>query len=433
MKTGVRLGSALAVLVLCGAAGCHKESSAAAESGDSARPAVPVQTARVVRTTLRPSIDLIGTVVADPERMATLCARISAPVEELGALEGTHVEAGNVVVRQSREKVEADRVKAAATADESRAALTRLVAGPREQEVEVARKEVERAEVTVESARSKLDAIRTLHQRKEAPDRQLEEAQRALKTTEAERTASEARLRLLELGPRKEQIAEAEAHLAIAQADLAATQLQCDWAEVKSPIDGEVVELKARRGMQVDPGAALATVVDMTEVQVQARLPAARLAEVRSGMASEVRSDAMPGRPLEGRVFRLAYQGDEQAGDIPIWFTVSSPDKELRLGMVVQVRVYTAEIPDALVIPEQAVADQNGVAVATIVENGASKTVMMKLGTRAAGLVQVLEGLNEGDEVTTEGGYGLPPGTPVVVVKPPGTETSQEPPPRRSD
>jgi multidrug efflux pump subunit AcrA (membrane-fusion protein) len=400
--------------VLSTSAGCHRESTAA-DHGDGERPPVPVQTVKATRTTLRPSIELIGTVVADPERVAVLPARISAPVRDLLVLEGHHVSRADVVIQLSAEKVAAELAKAEATLAENQAALQRLAAGAREQELEVARKTCERAHLAVATAREKFEAIQGLHRRKEASDRQLADAERALQTSEADEAAAQAQLKLLELGPRKEAVAEAEAHVAVAQADVEAAKLQCEWAEIKSPINGELVELKARKGMQADPGAALATVVDLTEVHIQTRLPAARFAEVSPDATVEIHCDAMPHQVFAGKVFRLGHQSDVQTGDIPVWISVPNPDHKLRLGLVVHATLYTGDLSDAIVIPERAIAEQDGAIVTTIIEGGKTKTAQLKLGARAAGMVQVLEGLRDGDEVAIEGGYGLPPGTSVVV------------------
>jgi membrane fusion protein (multidrug efflux system) len=155
---------------------------------------------------------------------------------------------------------------------------------------------------------------------------------------------------------------------------------------------------------------------------VQTRLPASRFAEISPDAAVEIRSDAMPGQVFAGKVFRLGYQSDAQTGDIPVWVIVSNLDHKLRLGLVVHVTVYAGEISSALVIPDRAIAEQDGVIVATVIGEGKTKTVELKLGTRAGGMTQVFEGLREGDEVAIEGGYGLPPGTPVVVANKADTE-----------
>src|SRR5437667_11975369 len=87
-------------------AGCHKESTAAAEHEEIERLPVAVQTARAARATLRPTIELIGTIVADPSRIAMLSARSTAPVAELSVVEGQHVSRDQVVVRLNRDKAE---------------------------------------------------------------------------------------------------------------------------------------------------------------------------------------------------------------------------------------------------------------------------------------------------------------------------------------
>ena len=93
------------------------------------RSAVPVQAARVERTTLRPALDLVGTVAAIPERTAMVSPQLGGWVEKLDAREGQSVKAGEPLVQLDARTAHTDIRRAQAVVAEKEAALKRLKRG----------------------------------------------------------------------------------------------------------------------------------------------------------------------------------------------------------------------------------------------------------------------------------------------------------------
>jgi RND family efflux transporter MFP subunit len=160
----------------------------------------------------------------------------------------------------------------------------------------------------------------------------------------------------------------------------------------------------------------LATVADLSKVQVQGRLPAGYLSTLRPGAAVNLRLSAYANESFAGTLFRLAPQADPQTGELTVWAELPNPAGRLRPGLVGQLTISLPEIADAIAVPEDVLADRDGAPVVTVIRDGKANVVPVKLGTRAGALVQVIDGLKEGDQLATEGGYGLPDETPVKVI-----------------
>jgi len=221
----------------------------------------------------------------------------------------------------------------------------------------------------------------------------------------------------LEAGTRPEEIAEAEARLAAAKAELTTATLNLQLCKIASPIDGTITQLAARQGMYVERTTTLATIVDLSKVFMQVRIPSAYLARVTPGAAVDVRVASLPDTSFQGRIARIAGQADPATGDVDALAEVTNGNGLLRPGLACRGRVWLPEVTDALVVPAAAIADRAGTPVVTVVRDGKGFEVEVKLGAQTQEKTQVIEGLAPGDTVVTEGGYGLPEGCPVCLVE----------------
>ena len=265
--------------------------------------------------------------------------------------------------------------------------------------------------------RNEVEALKGLQARNEVSSVQFQKAQSSLQAAEAESDSAAARLRLLEAGTRPEEIAEAKAILEAAKAELATAKLNLQLCKVASPIDGTITQLTARQGMYVDRTASLATVVDLSKVFLQVRIPGAYWASVKPGAAVDVRVASLPDATFNGRIARIGGQADPATGDVDALAEVANEKGLLCLGLACRARVWLPDVAEALVVPASAVADRSGTPVVSVVRDGKSFEIEVKLGVQTRDKTQVLEGLAPGDTVIIEGGYGLPEGCPVRLLE----------------
>jgi multidrug efflux pump subunit AcrA (membrane-fusion protein) len=399
--------------------GCKNAASeeAAEEDGLPKEP-VPVRAVKVETTVLRPSIDVVGTLIAIPERTTSVSPQIAGWIQKVQVVEGGQVRAGDVLVFLDSRLAEAEHAKATAAVAEKAAILERLKRGPRPEEIEVARHDAHKAQVAAGALRSEVEALKPLQARNEVSPVQFQKARSALEAAEAESAAALARLKLLEAGTRPEEIAEAEARLAAARAELDSAALNLQLCKIASPIDGVITQLAARQGMYVERTASVATIVDLSKVFMQVRIPSAYLAQVKPGAAVDVRVASLPDTTFRGSIARIGGQADPATGDVDALAEVANENGLLRPGLACRGRVWLPEVADALVVPAAAIADRAGTPVVTVVREGKASEVKVRLGVQTPEKTQVIEGLAPGETVVTEGGYGLPEGCPVRLVEP---------------
>jgi membrane fusion protein (multidrug efflux system) len=125
--------------------------------------------------------------------------------------------------------------------------------------------------------------------------------------------------------------------------------------------------------------------------------------------------DAYPGEEFMGRIARVSPVLDPATRTAPIEVEIPNPDARLKPGMYARVGITLGTKKEALVVPADAMADLGGRRGVFLVQNGQAIFRTVQTGTEQQNAVEVLGGLEEGDEVITTGARALRDGDPVVV------------------
>jgi len=403
----------LAILAFSGGCGNpEKQTDGPSTSGLATVRAVPAE-----RMTLHPRIDLVGTLSTVPENTVVLSTQVDGLIDRLCVEEGQGIHEGdNLVILDDRSaRVALD--KASAALAEASSALALLEKGAHPRTIEAARQDVLKANATAHSLQKKLDALTPLYKNHEISDVRYEQANAELSAAQAEKEAAEARLKLLQDGARFEEIAEANAKVASAQAEEEAKQLVVDLCTIKSPIDGIITQLPVRQGMYVTPPATLVTIVDLSTLFAQIRIPAVYLSQVHSGAEATIDVPSLPDRQFSGAIARIGKEADPLTGDVTAFVSVPNPNGNLRPGLACRVRVSLPDVPNVTAVPVAAIADDGGTPVLTIIRDNKAYETEVCVGTQTSDFVQIVEGVQPEDLVAVEGGYGLPTGCPVRLAQ----------------
>lgn len=376
---------------------------------------VTVQVAKAELITLRPELELVGTLTAIPERTAMVSSQLGGWVKKLAVVEGAPVKANQLLVQLDDRAARTDVDRALAIVAEKESALKRLKRGYLPQEIQTARKDRDKAQATVDGLQNELAALKELLARREISPVTYETKAKALAAAQAALASAEAHYKLFQEGTAQELIDEAQALLDVAKADLDRVRLAFEWCSIASPIDGIVVQLQARQGQFFDRAVPLATIVDMSELFVQLRIPTRSFDKVHVDTPVTVQVDALPGREFAGRVARISGQADSLTGNVVVYALVENKDLVLRPGLSCRARISLPEIPETLAVPVAAVSDNSGTAVVTAIRDDKAYETEVQTGTETSDFVQILSGLAPGDVVAIAGGYGLPAGCPVHV------------------
>jgi Cu(I)/Ag(I) efflux system membrane fusion protein len=176
----------------------------------------------------------------------------------------------------------------------------------------------------------------------------------------------------------------------------------------RSPQHGVVDNLNIREGFFVGPRMTLMSIAALDEVWVEAEVFENQAALVRVGQAVTMRLDYLPGKEWRGRVDYIYPSLESTTRTLRVRLRFDNSSGELRPNMFAQVLIHTEDNGETLVIPREALirtGDQDRVVLA--LGNGRFKSVEVKTGRLAGEKVEVLDGLNVGQNVVTSAQFLL--------------------------
>ena len=181
--------------------------------------------------------------------------------------------------------------------------------------------------------------------------------------------------------------------------------------EVRSPINGQVTSVNASPGLQVEPGKAPApyAVADVSTKWMVGNVLESDSSFYRVGEAVEVQVMAYPGRVFEGSVIKIYPTVDGSTHRLMIRSKISDPNNELRSGMLAEFAIRVQDGVQATAIPASGVVrEPDGTMTAWVTKdrhNFSQRAI--KTGLRTDAQVQILQGLERGELVVTDGAVFL--------------------------
>jgi RND family efflux transporter MFP subunit len=162
-------------------------------------------------------------------------------------------------------------------------------------------------------------------------------------------------------------------------------------------------------GSAVEEGEHLLRIVDHSKLWIDARLPESQLALVRVGQKAHADLIGAPERHVEAELVFIHPHIDPETRTGLARLEVANPDMNLRPGMYATVEIEVVIADDALSVPREAVIDSGTRQIVFLAEgNGRFEPREVHIGAMdRAGLVEVRDGLAEGETVVTSGQFLL--------------------------
>ena len=195
---------------------------------------------------------------------------------------------------------------------------------------------------------------------------------------------------------------DAVARLAEATADLDRAEQRLAERTLKAPFAGTVGLAEVDRGARVSAGTFIARLDDLSEVEVEFALPETLFARIRTGQEINATSAAFPGRAFDGRIDAVDSRIDPVSRAFRARAVIPNPDNTLPAGMFMSLELTLAET-DRITVPEEAIVFQAAETYVFAVKDGKAARVAVKTGQRRDGLVAILQGLDDGDQVVVQG------------------------------
>lgn len=199
--------------------------------------------------------------------------------------------------------------------------------------------------------------------------------------------------------------------------------------DIVIPWDGVVSKVLVAVGNYVNARTVLVEIFDPKSLVIKVAVPEAQSQQVSLGMETPVILDAYPGKTFQGKVSRIYPDLDRKMRTRTIEITLTDP-VELAPGMFARVEIPIKRVEQTIVVPQEAVlVTIKEKKIAFVIENGKAAQREVVTGIESKGMVQILKGLEPGEELVVAGNERLKTGMEVSILgKPkPGSPPKKSP------
>lgn len=343
-----------------------------------------------------------------------------------------------------KQQVQYSLQQAEATLNAARENLLMLKTGARPQEIKQAEALLAQAEANLRNAENNYQRVQTLFSQGAISRQTFDLAQMQYDVAKAQVEAAKQQVELVKIGPREEQIkiaeqnvrqAEAMYELAkaseqqvrIRQQDMEAAQAAVEQAKaaynlalnslkesnVTSPINGYVLTKLVDVGEVVAPGMPLFVLVDTGSVYVDCAASELDVSKLKIGQSVDLIFDAMPGRVFQQRINMISPSGDPMSRSFLVRVTLPQTPFMLKPGMFARARIVVGQ-RRGIFLPRSCVYLEGTDTFVSVVEGNKAVKRKVKVGKTIGDLMEVLEGVKEGEKVI-ERGDAVPIGAQITV------------------
>ncbi len=236
-----------------------------------------------------------------------LSAEVAERILSIEVREGEAVSAGQVLVRQDPERLEAQLAERVAAVNQQRARLAELQRGPRLERLDQARAALAGAESELELRRAELERIVQLRERGLSSEDDLDRAAAGLDAAQSNVASTRSQVEELVSGTTVEELRQAESVLAQAEARMAAARIEVERLVIRAPLDGVADTRLFEPGEIPSPGQPLFVMLSGEQAHARVFVPEALRAAVMPGTEADVYVDGIA-EPLAGRVRWVASE-----------------------------------------------------------------------------------------------------------------------------
>jgi membrane fusion protein (multidrug efflux system) len=213
------------------------------------------------------------------------------------------------------------------------------------------------------------------------------------------------------------EVEQAETRMKISRAALAQAEERLREAVIEAPIGGILNDLPQEVGQFVQPGTYVAEIVDLDPMKIAIDVPERDVPYLGIGDEVTVLLDRDAEKTLRGTISFISELADEATRTTRVEALIPNPDREMRSGQIVRVRLTRQVLDDVILIPLGAVIPLEDGKVVYVVEDGRAVRRNVKLGFMKGFNVRILDGLADGETLIIDGQRYVGPGQPVEILE----------------
>lgn len=396
--------------------GCGSRANSANANAANKQPQiVDVTTTQAVVRQIPTYFEATGNLVSDAQ--TDVAPAISGKITEVNFDVGSFVTKGSVLVRLDDRDARIRLATAREQVEQQQKAVDQAVAALRQSQARLGVKDGETFDIETFSQ------VRATRANLDLAEKELQRAQKLVETGDVSRSTLDLRRSQRDalLGQLDEArsnaavstkaINTAEAQVASAKSAVSTAKTLVEQAEkalsdtiVYAPISGYIAERVADVGEYISPNTPntkIATIVRTSTLRMKIDVPEQSIGKVSRGQSISLQTSAYPDRNFAGTVVRMSPSLNVSARTLTVEAEVANGDGLLKPGQFATVRITQSKPENAVMIPVEAVKTEGESNSIFVIKDGAARQQMVQLGLLENGMIQVKQGVNEGDMIAT--------------------------------
>ena len=341
-----------------------------------------------------------------PFAQVVIYSKVQGWVEKINFREGDRVRAGQVLATLDAREAEATVAQSKASLEAAVARLKQVKATSEE----TIQSQIQQAKANLDFAAEDLKRFQELHQKDFIARQQLDDARTKYSVAKANYDLA---LNNIRQKTWENDIALAEAQVQQAKATLDLNQAQLANLIILAPMNGKITKRYVDPGIMVKDTTPILAMMDLDEVKMLVKVIEKELVRLQKGQEVKVTVTAFPNRTFLGRIAIITPALDLQSRTAEIQITIPNPGYILNPGMFGRVEALLRSDPKATLIPIQALITEEDKDFVFALKDGKVYRRPVQKGISKDTVVEIIQGLNPGDQVVTAGQEFLRDGIPV--------------------
>jgi RND family efflux transporter MFP subunit len=192
-------------------------------------------------------------------------------------------------------------------------------------------------------------------------------------------------------------------------------RLNYEYSEIRAPIAGVVSAREIKAGQNLAVGQVAFRITETSELLAHLQIPQAELAKFDVGHSATVEVASMPNELFSATIIRISPTIDARNGTFRATAKMDNTDGNLAPGMFGRFTIAYAKHANALVIPANALLDEDQETTVYVVQNESVIRRVVETGIKENGRVEILGGLQDDDQIVVVGHGGLRDGSKVLA------------------
>jgi membrane fusion protein (multidrug efflux system) len=201
-------------------------------------------------------------------------------------------------------------------------------------------------------------------------------------------------------------------------------RLNFDYSKIRAPIDGVVSSRDVKLGQSVNISDVAFRITDTSELLAYLQIPQAELGKFAAGQSATLTVDANPDTTYAATIARISPTIDMRNGTFRATAFINNRSGELAPGMFARFSIAYDRHADALVIPREALIEEDDQTSVYVVAEGTVSRRTISVGIESGNLIEVVGGLAGDEEIVITGQSSLRDGSKVLASNDPRSSYS---------